>query len=397
MPPQQQQQQPQGPPGPQMQPQGWGSQQGGGALDWRQILQAVTRSNPGAPPQVIASAVNRAIPLMNAQAQMEWKTVMAQMAGQKVDQGWARVGQGDERLGQGQARIDQRSAQIVQDVNMKRQQMGLQPLAPEQIFGGGVGGLGRDQGQPQASQDVGQTQPDTAKGSEQVGGLPPPQNPAEQMADDIYDRKRSPIIRGYGPGSVPARMQPAVEEAMQRRHPDFNQAQSILQWQGQAKLNQSVNAPQQVRFMQLENSAQNLIPRIEQITRQMNMSPIVAWNQAKLEAEEQAGNPTVARYNTLFAAIMGEVAQLEAGGYAAHDRAWTQASAQLKAARGVRAQLAALDEIKRIIRTRAEGMKSVAPGMTPGSPNPYAPGGGDAPSGQSQQSFEDRFSIAPVR
>jgi hypothetical protein len=81
---------PQGPPGgqPPMQPQGFGSQpqqQGGGPLDWRQIFQMVTRANPGAPPQVIAAAVNGAIPLMNSQAQIEWKNYIApQLAQQRM-------------------------------------------------------------------------------------------------------------------------------------------------------------------------------------------------------------------------------------------------------------------------------------------------------------------------
>src|SRR6516225_5340108 len=78
---------PVGPPGPPARPQ-MPPPQGGGftggmggtgpALDLQTIIQAVTRNNPGAPPGVIARAVNSAIPLMNAQSQMEWRQMQAE-------------------------------------------------------------------------------------------------------------------------------------------------------------------------------------------------------------------------------------------------------------------------------------------------------------------------------
>lgn len=45
----------------------------GGGFDWRQVLQAVVKANPGAPPSVIAAAVDQFMPIMNAQAQMQWR------------------------------------------------------------------------------------------------------------------------------------------------------------------------------------------------------------------------------------------------------------------------------------------------------------------------------------
>lgn len=62
-----------------------GVPQQGGALDWRQVLFAVQRANPGAPPQVLAAAVEKAIPLMNSQSQMEWRNfIMPQLAQQRI-------------------------------------------------------------------------------------------------------------------------------------------------------------------------------------------------------------------------------------------------------------------------------------------------------------------------
>jgi len=76
------------PPGapPAMQPPG--PPQGGptGALDWRQVTQMVTQANPGAKPEVIAAAVNQFLPLMNQQAQMEWRLLSAQLAQQRITQ-----------------------------------------------------------------------------------------------------------------------------------------------------------------------------------------------------------------------------------------------------------------------------------------------------------------------
>lgn len=65
---------PMGPGGPGGPPGGApGGQQGQPQLDLPTIIQAVTKSNPGAPPGVIAKAVDRFMPLMNVQAQMMWR------------------------------------------------------------------------------------------------------------------------------------------------------------------------------------------------------------------------------------------------------------------------------------------------------------------------------------
>ncbi len=89
--------------GGQPQQRGFGQQQGGqqgGPLTWQTIIQAVQRANPGAPPDVLFGAVNKMLPLMNAQSLMEWRQIQAQNSGQRTQQGWVRLDQGDRRLDQ---------------------------------------------------------------------------------------------------------------------------------------------------------------------------------------------------------------------------------------------------------------------------------------------------------
>jgi len=170
---------------PQGQPQGQPPQQQGGQpqvggqpqqgqLDWRSIAQKVSQANPGAPPAVIAAAVTKFLPLMNQQAQMEWKQVQLALMGQRqetnqqradtaqtqgdqrLQQGDKRIGiqqgaetrrteQGDRRLDQGDTRIDQSaarekrlaaSASIRQDQGYQRLELQKQNLERQITQGG---------------------------------------------------------------------------------------------------------------------------------------------------------------------------------------------------------------------------------------------------------------------
>jgi hypothetical protein len=67
-------------------PQQQGGQQDGGfqtpgqgPLSWQQVIQAVQRGNPGAPPNVLMSAVNRALPIMTADSQQQWRIMQEQI------------------------------------------------------------------------------------------------------------------------------------------------------------------------------------------------------------------------------------------------------------------------------------------------------------------------------
>jgi hypothetical protein len=68
-----------------------GGQPGGPTLDWRVIFQKVRDANPQAPPQVLAAAVDKFLPLMSQMSQMEWreKSLMLreQMEGMKESYG----------------------------------------------------------------------------------------------------------------------------------------------------------------------------------------------------------------------------------------------------------------------------------------------------------------------
>jgi hypothetical protein len=88
---------PMAPPGPPPQPPSGGP---GGpptgippmqSMDWRQVAQMVAQANPGAPPEVIAAAVTKAIPLMNSDSQQQWRMVQAQLAEQRISQGYDRL------------------------------------------------------------------------------------------------------------------------------------------------------------------------------------------------------------------------------------------------------------------------------------------------------------------
>src|SRR6516164_10753565 len=122
---------PVGPPGPPARPQ-MPSPQGGGftggmggtgpALDLQTIIQAVTRNNPGAPPGVIARAVNSAIPLMNAQAQMEWRQMQAERQLQQQQINWLL---GSQRTGIAQETADTGQLKALENANNMRRAYNL--------------------------------------------------------------------------------------------------------------------------------------------------------------------------------------------------------------------------------------------------------------------------------
>lgn len=106
-------------------PGGAGGPQLPHSMDWRDVTRAVVAANPGAGPDVIAAAVSKAMPLMNADSQAQWRAIQLQMQEQglqlraqsQADTARYReesigvreqaLSQGTERLRQGQERIDQ--------------------------------------------------------------------------------------------------------------------------------------------------------------------------------------------------------------------------------------------------------------------------------------------------
>jgi hypothetical protein len=74
---------------------------GGGQpqLDWKTVVQSVVKSNPGIKdPRVIAAAVDRFLPIMNQQAQQQWRQIGLQLRAEQVGQGQQRLEQGEERI-----------------------------------------------------------------------------------------------------------------------------------------------------------------------------------------------------------------------------------------------------------------------------------------------------------
>ena len=101
MPPQQPPQQPPMPPqgmggGMSGQPQGGQPQ-----LNWQVVLQKVQQANPGAPPAVLAAAVDRFTPLMNQQSQQQWKEIGLQMREASLGMQEQRLKDNEARSGQG--------------------------------------------------------------------------------------------------------------------------------------------------------------------------------------------------------------------------------------------------------------------------------------------------------
>lgn len=84
---------PGGPPGGQPGPQG----QGKPALTLESVMQAMIRANPGAKPEVIAAGVNRFLPLMNAQSQMQWREISLALREQTLQNAMTRFAEGEER------------------------------------------------------------------------------------------------------------------------------------------------------------------------------------------------------------------------------------------------------------------------------------------------------------
>lgn len=349
------------------QPQGWGQQggQGGGPLDWRQVFQAVQRANPGAPPQVIAGAVEKAIPLMNSQSQQEWKQVqmqfreqalqmaqerlaMQQQLGQgRLEQGQQRLNQGDERLRQGEERLD-----------ITREAYGQAPKGGGQQFSQDFdkpGGMGGQQGQK-------------------------PQGAAAAIADQIVSGKAPPVTTGM------YRLSGPVRADLAKSHPEFNLAQAQLEWKKAERMVQGLTSPQQMRFQQLGTSVVNTMDMAMQQAKELQLSGITPLNRAKLEAlVNLRGNSPIgqqaAKYLQTVAFLKGEVANLENGGYAPTESSWAQARNVINENYGVDEFLATIPNAQRLINYRLSAQQQVPQGMSQGS-RYQVPQGTEAPDQQ---------------
>lgn len=94
------------PPGMGGGPPGMGAPPGGMpsmGMSWQDIATKVVQANPGAPPEVIAAAVSKAMPLMAQDSQMQWRQIQTLLAQERIDT--QRMGQ-EQRGQQFQERED---------------------------------------------------------------------------------------------------------------------------------------------------------------------------------------------------------------------------------------------------------------------------------------------------
>jgi hypothetical protein len=74
-------------------------------LTWPAVLAAVAKQfPPGTKTEVMARVVDRMLPLMNSNSQMEWRELQGRLGGDRIRQGDERLDQGDRRLDQGDER-----------------------------------------------------------------------------------------------------------------------------------------------------------------------------------------------------------------------------------------------------------------------------------------------------
>jgi hypothetical protein len=342
---------PQGQPGMQGMPPGppqMGQQ--GPSLDWRSIMQKVQQANPGAPPNVLAAAVDRFLPLMNQQSQMEWKQYSMMLQQGRLDLQQDRLGMEQERI------------------NTQRQALGLPPLGPGQM--GQVAGQGGGQGGGQSAEP-------------QLTG-------PQKIGQAIIDGEQPPVLTGL------YRQAPQVRSYLADKGFDLTSAQ--LQWTRAQKQIQALNGPQMERFVGLAESVNNTIDEAKALAQQFKNSGIAPLNHLKLVSLiNTAGNTPegqlATKYVTAIGTLKEEFANLAQGGYAPTESVWALANKQINENYGVDQLSASLSEIQRLVRYRLKAIPNIDT-LGPNAPNRYtkpqpgisATGEPTKPSGWSEDS-----------
>lgn len=76
-------------------------------LEWKSVLTTLARQNPNADPATLGRVVDRLLPMMNSQSQMEWREISGRIKALEQER---KTSQGDRRLDQGDRRLDQGDA-----------------------------------------------------------------------------------------------------------------------------------------------------------------------------------------------------------------------------------------------------------------------------------------------
>ena len=150
-----------------------------------------------------------------------------------------------------------------------------------------------------------------------------------------------------------------------------------LQWKAAARHVMSMNSDRQNRFQGLGTSVVNTIDRLKQTSKQMQLSGISGFNQAKLfYLEKFRGNTPEGQlahqYISDVTTLKEEFAGLVTGGTAPHEAAFALANKQLNEDFGWQNMRAGLDEIQTLINFRLKAMTDVPVQGLSGA-NPYIP------------------------
>jgi hypothetical protein len=349
----------------------------GPALDLQTIIQAVTRNNPGAPPGVIARAVNSAIPLMNAQAQMEWRQMQAEL---RMQQQQMQFLLGTGRLGEQAAGREQRGALGLESINVRRAELGLPPLKSLDDL--------QQPGAPAAGAP-GAPAP-AAPGAPGAPGAPPGPPPGTGGAGAIADR----IARGVDPPVMTGlgKEGKTVRNILATAYPNFNLAQAELEWKAANKMTMSLNGPQQTQWRATAESAIETAHDVLELGRKLQLNHISPINKLALErlVQMEPGSERgrlAQQYLTKGATLFGEMARLEAGGYAPTQDAWEVAKQTFGTDFAFARLESALTALPDIIQYRLNAVNKISGGQfgranpymgtpgTPGTPRtPQAPG-----------------------
>jgi hypothetical protein len=348
-------------------PQGGGFAGMGGtgpALDLQTIIQAVTKNNPGAPPGVIARAVNSAIPLMNAQAQMEWKQAKLDLQAQL---GFGGLGIRQQGVDIRQEGVEVQQARALEQANNMRRAYQM----PE--FKSWEDMQRQLRGEAPAAAAAPEA-PGAPGGAPGAPGTPAPVGGPAAIAQAVKDGRHSPILTGLGKMRGPT-------EGILAQDKTFNLAEKQLEWRQAERMVNAITSPQVVKWQQSALAAQSGIKRIRELSKELDMNSIRMINKASLEKKIQVDQSTPAgktaqKYIDQVQFLRSDLATLEQGGYAPTQDAWEVAKQQIDISMAVGSMDAALDTIEEIVGYRLTALKTVSGGRF-GTPNPYLtpPGG----------------------
>jgi hypothetical protein len=169
-----------------------------------------------------------------------------------------------------------------------------------------------------------------------------------------------------------------VKAELERRGFDLTQAN--LEWLSAQTQVKSLNSQRMQQYVSLAKSVDNTIDELKSLSQQMDQSGIPLLNRANLvrltqtEGNSERGQ-LAAKYLAAANGLKEEMANLENGGYAPTESAWSLAKQQVNEDYGVKQLGASVTEVQRLIRYRINAIPNLNT-LGPGGANRYTPGGG---------------------